>query len=243
MEGVPFEDVRSVLRTMNESVALEIQKTFDFFKATTAQDRIDRIVLCGGASQVDGFAELLEERFGAPVEGLDPFKTVALDAEAGIVEPDMAPTAAVAVGLALGRRGTDDSHQPAGDRTQRRQGRVTAIEVGQKMMLSSLVLVRPSSASAGGSGRSARSRRSSRATSSAAAREARLRTSSRRSGLREPPKQQLEARVTLIDELRGPDRAGPHDRRVEQGDARDAVAHRAKQDAATRSRSRAAARR
>jgi type IV pilus assembly protein PilM len=103
VEGVPFEDVRSVLRTMNEAVALEIQKTFDFFKATTSEDRIDRIVLCGGASRVDGFAELLEERFGAPVEFLDPFKTVAFDAaRLGIAQPaDVAPTAAVAVGLAL----------------------------------------------------------------------------------------------------------------------------------------------
>jgi type IV pilus assembly protein PilM len=103
VEGVPFEDVRSVLRTMNEAVALEIQKTFDFFKATTSEDRIDRIVLCGGASRVDGFAELLEDRFGAPVEFLDPFKTVAFDAaRLGIQQPaDLAPTAAVAVGLAL----------------------------------------------------------------------------------------------------------------------------------------------
>lgn len=103
VDGVPFEDVRSVLRTMNEAVALEIQKTFDFFKATTSEDRIDRIVLCGGASRVDGFAELLEDRFGAPVEYLDPFRTVAFDApRLGIQQPaDLAPTAAVAVGLAL----------------------------------------------------------------------------------------------------------------------------------------------
>lgn len=103
VDGVPFEDVRSVLRTMNEAVALEIQKTFDFFKATTSEDRIDRIVLCGGASRVDGFAELLEDRFGAPVEFLDPFKTVAFDAQRlGLSQPaDLAPTAAVAVGLAL----------------------------------------------------------------------------------------------------------------------------------------------
>ena len=103
VDGVPFDDVRPVLRTTSETVVLEIQKTFDFFKATTAQDRIDRIVLCGGASRVDGLAELLEERFGAPVEFLDPFKTVELDAKRlGIDNPaDIAQTAAVAVGLAL----------------------------------------------------------------------------------------------------------------------------------------------
>ena len=103
VDGVPFEDVRPVLRTTSEGVILEIQKTFDFFKATTSQDRIDRIVLCGGASRVDGLAELLEEHFGAPVEFLDPFKTVQLDAKRLGIDnaADIAQTAAVAVGLAL----------------------------------------------------------------------------------------------------------------------------------------------
>ena len=65
---------------MTENVLLEIQKTFDFFKATAASDRIDRIVLSGGASRVDGFAQALQERFGAPVEVFDPFKKIAFDA-------------------------------------------------------------------------------------------------------------------------------------------------------------------
>ena len=102
IDGVPFEDVRPVLKTMSESVVLEIQKTFDFFKATTAMDRIDRIVLCGGGSRVEGLAETLEERFGAPVEFLDPFKAVSVDAaRLGVAAAELAPTAAVAVGLAL----------------------------------------------------------------------------------------------------------------------------------------------
>ena len=33
---------------------LEIQKTFDFFKATASSDRIDRIMLSGGASRAEG---------------------------------------------------------------------------------------------------------------------------------------------------------------------------------------------
>jgi type IV pilus assembly protein PilM len=107
IEGVSFEDVRPVLRATTENVLLEIQKTFDFFKTTTGYDRIDRVMLCGGASRVEGFAEALHERFGAPVETLDPFKTVALEAaRLGIEQPgEVAPTAAVAVGLALRRVG------------------------------------------------------------------------------------------------------------------------------------------
>ena len=92
---------------MTENVLLEIQKTFDFFKATAASDRIDRIVLSGGASRVDGFAQALEERFGAPVEIFDPFKKIAFEPQKlGITDPEgLMPTAAVAVGLALRRAG------------------------------------------------------------------------------------------------------------------------------------------
>jgi type IV pilus assembly protein PilM len=105
--GITFDDVRAVLRTVSDGVLLEIQKTFDFFKATTSADRIDRIVVCGGASRVDGFEDLLAERLDAPVERLDPFKAVEMDAaRLGITSPaDVASTAAVAVGLALRRVG------------------------------------------------------------------------------------------------------------------------------------------
>jgi len=108
VEGVTFEDARPVLRAVTENVMLEIQKTFDFFKATAASDRIDRIVLSGGASRAEGFLEMLTERFEAPVELFDPFKNVAFDAKRFQVDAvdAIAPTAAVAVGLAL-RRAAD----------------------------------------------------------------------------------------------------------------------------------------
>jgi type IV pilus assembly protein PilM len=108
VDSVSFEDARPVLRAVTENVMLEIQKTFDFFKATAASDRIDRIVVSGGASRAEGFLEMLTERFEAPVELFDPFKNVAFDAkrfQVGAVDA-IAPTAAVAVGLAL-RRGAD----------------------------------------------------------------------------------------------------------------------------------------
>jgi type IV pilus assembly protein PilM len=107
VDGVTFEDARPVLRAVTENVMLEIQKTFDFFKTTASSDRIDRIMLSGGASRAEGFTEMLSERFDAPVEGLDPFKRVTFDSKKFQVQSaaDIAPTAAVAVGLALRRVG------------------------------------------------------------------------------------------------------------------------------------------
>jgi type IV pilus assembly protein PilM len=104
VEGVSFEDARPVLRAVTENVMLEIQKTFDFFKATASSDRINRIVVSGGASRAEGFTEALAERFDAPVEAFDPFKRVTFDARKLAGDPAaIAPTVAVAVGLALRR--------------------------------------------------------------------------------------------------------------------------------------------
>ena len=107
VDGVTFEEARPVLRAVSENAMLEIQKTFDFFKATASSDRIDRIMLSGGASRAEGFTEMLTARFAAPVEGLDPFKRVGFDVKKFQVDSaaDVAPTVAVAVGLALRRMG------------------------------------------------------------------------------------------------------------------------------------------
>jgi type IV pilus assembly protein PilM len=107
VEGVNADDVTPVLHAMTENVLLEIQKTFDFFKATASSDRIDKIVLSGGASRVDGFAAAVQERFSTAVESFDPFKKIAFDAQKlGIVDAEsLIPTVAVAVGLALRRVG------------------------------------------------------------------------------------------------------------------------------------------
>jgi type IV pilus assembly protein PilM len=107
VEGASFEDARAVLKAMTDNVLLEVEKTFDFFKATAASDRIDRIMLCGGASKVEGFADALRERFGTEVEQFDPFRQVTIDPKVlGTVSmDDAAPLAAVALGLALRKVG------------------------------------------------------------------------------------------------------------------------------------------
>jgi type IV pilus assembly protein PilM len=107
VSGQTMEHARPVLRAVNENVLLEIQKTFDFFRSTTQADRIDRVVVSGGASRVDGFTEMLAERFDVDVESFDPFKTITFDAAKFGVESaaDVAATSAVAVGLALRRVG------------------------------------------------------------------------------------------------------------------------------------------
>ena len=103
VDGATFEDAQPVLRAVTENVLLEVQKTLEFFKAAASVDHVDRVVLSGGVSRIEGLRERLQERLQAPVEHFDPFKVVAWDARklGGTDAADVSATAAVAVGLAL----------------------------------------------------------------------------------------------------------------------------------------------
>ena len=107
VEGVRFDDVRQVLKAVTDNVLLEVEKTFDFYKATSSSDRIDRVVVSGGASLVEGFEQAIRDRLDTEVERFDPFKTVLFDAAKLQVgsAAEFAPVCAVALGLALRKAG------------------------------------------------------------------------------------------------------------------------------------------
>ena len=103
--GASAEDVEPIIRTVTETLLLEIEKTVDFFKATAASDRIDELVISGGAAGVAGFNEAFIAQFDLPVTAFDPFRQIAFDTSklSEAVRDELAPTIAVAVGLALRR--------------------------------------------------------------------------------------------------------------------------------------------
>lgn len=104
-EGV---DIDGALETVSDMLALEISKTFDFYRATADDDgSVQKILISGGGSKLKGLPEYLSNRFEIPVERLDPFRRISFDARR--FDPDymreVVPEMAVAVGLAL--RGVD----------------------------------------------------------------------------------------------------------------------------------------
>ena len=107
VDGAAPENLHPILQVVSENIAMEIQKTFDFFRATSSEDRIDRIFLAGGTSKVQGLRDLLSERFEAGVEALNPFNSVTYnprDFDPDFIN-DIAPSAAIAVGLAARKVG------------------------------------------------------------------------------------------------------------------------------------------
>jgi type IV pilus assembly protein PilM len=98
-------DVEGVLETVSDMLALEISKTFDFYRATADDHEaaVQRILISGGGSKLKGLPEFLAQRFEIVVERLDPFRRISVDARR--FDPDymreVVPEMAVAVGLAL----------------------------------------------------------------------------------------------------------------------------------------------
>jgi type IV pilus assembly protein PilM len=93
----------AVLQSVSETIRLEIQKTFDFFRASASGEHVDRIYLSGGSAQIAGLSDMLHQEFQVPVELLDPFRRIdssSSPSSAGVAGEHGARMA-VAVGLAL----------------------------------------------------------------------------------------------------------------------------------------------
>ncbi len=101
--GVTEEHRGTILRSVSDILILEIQKTFDFFRATASGENIQRIYVAGGTARVPGLVDLLREEFAVPVEELYPFRKVVINPARYNEDEirEMAPRLAIAVGLAL----------------------------------------------------------------------------------------------------------------------------------------------
>jgi type IV pilus assembly protein PilM len=104
-EGVEEKSIEPLMSNVTEIVAMEIQKTFDFYRATTEdnQTMVQKILISGGGSKLQGLAMDLSARLELPVEVLNPFRNINVDErkfDRGYLNEIM-PEMAVAVGLAM----------------------------------------------------------------------------------------------------------------------------------------------
>src|SRR6201997_5237659 len=103
LPSVTDEQKSQILRSVSDILTLEIQKTFDFFRATASGDNIQSIMEGGGTPAAPGVVDLLREEFAMPVEELNPFRRVLINPSRHSDDQirDMAPRLVIAVGLAL----------------------------------------------------------------------------------------------------------------------------------------------
>jgi len=106
-EGVNPEALNAVIETVNGEVASEILRSFDYFKTTSLQEKVDKIIFSGGCAKIRGLLPFLSERLGVKVDMANPFNHVEINPKLFDMQyiRDTAPLAAVGVGLAIRRIG------------------------------------------------------------------------------------------------------------------------------------------
>ncbi len=101
-EVIPGE-VDEIISGVVEALAAEIQRSLDFYMATTNFGEVERVFITGGTSKIPHLRTAIEQRSKIQVEPFDPFRRVLFDERQFNPEilKSQAPQATICLGLAL----------------------------------------------------------------------------------------------------------------------------------------------
>jgi type IV pilus assembly protein PilM len=104
---VTAESVAEVMEDATESLTQEVQRSIDFFSATSSDEKVQKVFITGGVSKVAGVKASLESRLGVSVHVIDPWRQISFSDKD--FDPEylqaMGPVYTVAAGLAMRRMG------------------------------------------------------------------------------------------------------------------------------------------
>jgi len=107
MDNIDYERLDGIIHESVLELAVEVQRSLDLQAASTTDEEVRKVYICGGTSRIPGIRELITERVGVPVETLNPFRRVEFSESHFDPEyiKDVGPIAAVSLGLALRKLG------------------------------------------------------------------------------------------------------------------------------------------
>ena len=102
-QGMVPQQVVQIVESITDSIAAEIQRSLDFFMATSGEGEIARIYITGGTASLPALAQAIERRARVPVEVWTPLERIVVEARE--VDQNLlrarGAQLAVALGLAL----------------------------------------------------------------------------------------------------------------------------------------------
>ena len=101
--GMVPQQVQQVIDAACDNIAAEIQRSLDFFMATSGESEINQIYVTGGTANLSNLRAAIQRRARAPVEFFSPIEHLIIDTKNVRQDVLQARTAqlAVAIGLAL----------------------------------------------------------------------------------------------------------------------------------------------
>jgi type IV pilus assembly protein PilM len=103
--GPQGAEVEQIVSGMVEQITTVVKQSLDFFLASSSGEDVKKIYLSGGCAKIPILPSMIEERIDTPVEVFNPFAKVDINPDHfdPVYIKQVAPLAAVAVGLALRR--------------------------------------------------------------------------------------------------------------------------------------------
>jgi len=99
--------LRDTISRVNETLAMEMRRSLDFYNTTAGEGKINNVYISGGGAKTPMLVEAVQQRLGLPVEIINPFCNVKCNEKE--FDPDylneIGPLVTVAVGLATRRFG------------------------------------------------------------------------------------------------------------------------------------------
>jgi len=103
VEGHSFAEAQPIINEVNNEVGGEIRRSFDFFRSSTQDEHIHKLVLSGGSARLPGLLEFLSKNLEVSGEIANPLRYIKADPKR--FHPEyldfIAPQTAISVGLAL----------------------------------------------------------------------------------------------------------------------------------------------
>jgi type IV pilus assembly protein PilM len=103
VEGYTFDQVGPIIQDIHRELVGEIRRSFDFFRSSSQDEQIHKMVISGGSARLPGLLETLSENLEIPGEIANPLRNIKFDAKR--FDPEyldfIAPQTAISVGLAL----------------------------------------------------------------------------------------------------------------------------------------------
>ena len=99
--------LQDIIARLNETLALEMRRSLDFYNSTASEGKISKVMLSGGAAKTSMLTDAVSQRLGVPVEILNSFQKIHCSDKEFDIDylSEIAPLVTVAMGLATRRLG------------------------------------------------------------------------------------------------------------------------------------------
>src|SRR5512143_1124193 len=106
VEKVKHQDAYALIVESSNDIFGEVSRSLEYFRSSMVHAEVNEVILSGGCALIRDFTRLLSQKIGIGVRPADPFRNIAISKkfDSSTLE-EIAPIAAVAVGLATRRPG------------------------------------------------------------------------------------------------------------------------------------------